>query len=1329
MNASTMIQQPPPLQQDGNLANNWKEWKLSFDCFLIAAGKDSVSSKEKCGLFIHVIGKYGREIFEELDVSEAEKHDYDILRRKFSEYCDPAKNINYERHMFFETYQNEKEFDKFIGELKVNSKNCEFGSLRNSLILTQLIRGLKETHMREKLLAKSTLTLEEASQWCRAAERAGRQGAACEASAARAAAAAAGPLGAVERLARGAPGASGRQRARRPVRGRRPPAPAATPRQYMPHGSVCGKCSYNHGNNRCPASSVQCYRCDKFGHFAKCCQMHFTREVLEEDDSNGEECGGRDNGELLMYNISIESSSNGSCDSWCSLVNVNGVEIKFKLDSGADASVMSLCAYRRAGFIVNNLKKCSTVLREISKKRLPVLGYFDAILKCKDKSCKQKIFVLDINCNNLLGLNACLGLNLIARCDQISLYNVEVDESMFSGIGCLPNECNIQIDESVPPVVSATRKIPMKLRPRLKKELDNMENLRIIKKEDGPTDWVSSIVVVEKPNKSLRICLDPRNLNRAVKRSHFQLPTLDEISSNLSGARYFSKCDAKNGFWMIKLTKQSSKLCTFSTPFGRYRFLRLPFGINCAPEVFHNEMYKIFKLEGVEVYIDDLLIWGKNKQEHDDRLKEVIRRAKENGVKLNRDKCVFGVEEISFLGHKFDKNGMRPDESRVRAIMKMPTPEDKKGLERFLGITNYLARFIPRYSEISAPLRGLLGKNVDFDWQQIHEKTFVRLKSLISSAPVLKYYSPNEPVTVSVDASSHGLGACLMQDGRPVAYAARTLTPTESSWAQIEKELLAVVFGCTRFHQYIYGHHEITVESDHKPLESIFKKQLNETPARLQRLLLKLQNYCVKLQYKRGRLLFIADTLSRAAVEPAAHADRELCDDVTVHVNTLLENVEATQEMLEKIKVETEKDDTLNKVCQYYYAGWPNNKREVNENVRHYWTIHDELHMVEGILFRKDTVVIPTSLREEMLRRIHEGHLGIDKCQRRARDVMWWPGMNADIQRVVLRCDTCQRHRAANPRQPLAPHPIPELPWEVLATDLFEFGGKQYLLVVDYFSKFVEIALLPNIQSATVVAALKNMFSRFGIPQKIVSDNGTQFSSQEFKTFSESWGFTHVTSSPLYPRSNGLAERNVRTIKSLLTKALESREDWQLALLNFRNSALTGEQYSPAQLLMGRRLRSRLPAGAQALRPVAVNADAVRAHRATNTQASKRNYDRGTRDLPTLQPEESVRMRNNKQWIKSKVVKPAQDKRSYWVQTENGSLFRRNRQHLMKVPQSDNCNYRCTDRYIDLDDQQPNSIPSQESPSPALTTPTQPGVVTTRSGRVVRPPRRFIEID
>ncbi|XP_063360590.1 uncharacterized protein K02A2.6-like [Cydia amplana] len=303
-----------------------------------------------------------------------------------------------------------------------------------------------------------------------------------------------------------------------------------------------------------------------------------------------------------------------------------------------------------------------------------------------------------------------------------------------------------------------------------------------------------------------------------------------------------------------------------------------------------------------------------------------------------------------------------------------------------------------------------------------------------------------------------------------------------------------------------------------------------------------------------------------------------------------------------------------------------------------------------------------------MVRRVHEGHLGVDKCQRRARGVMWWPGMARDVERAVLACETCQRHRAAPAREPLQPHDVPERPWQVLAADIFEFKGKLFLLVVDYFSKFVEISCLNNLQSGTVIESLKQMFSRHGIPEKLVTDNGTQFTSMEFKGFCKQWEFAHVTSSPLYPRSNGLAERNVRTIKGLMIKAYETGSDWYLGLLNFRNSPVTGETYSPAQLLMSRSLKTRVGNGNALLKPRTIDRRLFKDERSARINNYKSNYDRGTRALPQLNPNDTVRVKQNKEWVKSQIVNQAQDGRSYWLRTNDGGVYRRNRQHILKVP-------------------------------------------------------------
>lgn len=343
--------------------------------------------------------------------------------------------------------------------------------------------------------------------------------------------------------------------------------------------------------------------------------------------------------------------------------------------------------------------------------------------------------------------------------------------------------------------------------------------------------------------------------------------------------------------------------------------------------------------------------------------------------------------------------------------------------------------------------------------------------------------------------------------------------------------------------------------------------------------------------------------------------------------------------------------------------------------------------------------------------------------------------MVAEIEQVVQRCGVCQRHRAAQPRQPLAPHAPPNQPWQVCAADLFEFKGNHYLLVVDYYSKFVEVAYLPNIQSMTVIKLFKNIFSRFGIPMKFVTDNGTQFSSAEFKKFSESWDFSHVTSSPLYPRSNGLAERNVQTIKKMLTKVSEDGTDWQLALLNFRNTPISGEPYSPAQLLMGRSLNTRLPTGTKVLDPRPVDPGELQATRAIRVARMKGYYDRGTKSLPQLQPGDKVYVRDGKVWVGAQVKSRDQNERSYWVQSDNGGIYRRNREQIMSVPNQGNAQVspRIGGRYDVCDEHRDEAAPLASTIAPRSPTPPPPPPLprdgtyyVTRSGRTVRPPKKFV---
>lgn len=337
-----------------------------------------------------------------------------------------------------------------------------------------------------------------------------------------------------------------------------------------------------------------------------------------------------------------------------------------------------------------------------------------------------------------------------------------------------------------------------------------MENLGVVKRVDEPTEWVSSMVAVEKRGTDrLSICLDPSDLNKYKMREHYPLPTLEDITFKISSARYFRKLDAASGYWQMKLNEQSSKLTIFNTPFRRWRFTRIPFGIASAQEIFQKkEDEALENWDGVNVIIDDILVTGgTTREEHDKNVRTILQRCRERKLKLNPSKMEIGVEEVVYFGHNLTAKGLEPDPNKGGVIRQMRPPTSKKELETVMRMITYLTKFAPKLSEITAPLRELLKKDSEWVWDANMENIFTKVTELITQTPgpVLQYFDPKKEIILQVDASQHRMGAVLMQEGRPIAYSSRAIAMTQRNYAQIEKDMLSIVTGCQKFHQYIYG--------------------------------------------------------------------------------------------------------------------------------------------------------------------------------------------------------------------------------------------------------------------------------------------------------------------------------------------------------------------------------------------------------------------------------------------------------------------------------------------------------------------------------------------
>ena len=661
--------------------------------------------------------------------------------------------------------------------------------------------------------------------------------------------------------------------------------------------------------------------------------------------------------------------------------------------------------------------------------------------------------------------------------------------------------------------------MPFALRESLKIKLDSMEEQGVIKKVDKPTEWVHNLVIVEKKDKSLRICLDPRNLNICVKREHYQIPVLEDITSQLSGKHVFSVIDLKEAFWQIPLTEESMLLTTFSTPFGRYCFTRMPFGICSASEVLQKRAYQTFgDIPDVHIIADDMILASENEKEHDHLITTVLERARANSIKFNLHKIQLKKSEVTYMGNIIGNGVVKPDYEKVRAIVEMPAPTCKKDIQRLLGMLNYLSQYIPNMSTITVPLRNLLKKDVPFEWNFEQEQAFEKIKSILSSPESLRIYDPMKPLQIECDSSKFGIGACLLQEDKPVAYYSKALTPAEINWFPIEKECLAIVCAAERFRHFIYGK-DVEVKSDQKPLETITKKSVHDATPRIQAMLLRLMRYNLYVNYKPGPTMYISDTLSRAYVENSSLEELEV--ETSQRVHTLVANLPVSPDRLKRIREETQKDECLSKLSENVIRGWPKYHKDCHPLIRQYWPIRGEITSIDGILYYNSRIVIPMSLRQEMLRKVHETHLGMDKCKSRARLVVYWPSMCQEINDMIAECSVCAKFRKANQREPLIPHEIPALPWQKVGADIFDFGRKTYLIIVDYFSKFPEVCLLQKGKTAGIVIKhFKSIFSRHGIPEILIADN-VPFNSFEMKRFAREFGFQMKTSSPEYPQSNG----------------------------------------------------------------------------------------------------------------------------------------------------------------------------------------------------------------
>ncbi|UYV69844.1 K02A2.6-like, partial [Cordylochernes scorpioides] len=1050
-------------------------------------------------IFMASIGQLAQKIYKTFKLNEGEENKLQELKGKFNEYFTPKLNYTVERYQFNNIKQCNEPFKEFLTKVKLQAKKCKFDQMEDELIKDRIVVGIQNNDVREKLLSDPDLNITKAIQICVAAENTNTQ------------------LREIKDRNENEPSISTIER----KISRDFSQKAFNPRDTTSFKKLinnCTRCGAKHEINKCPAYGKVCDKCKKANHFSKLCKTAKRERVVnlvEDTEVESDE-----------FSLSINEIKTRNGQEWLERVTFKGNQtVNFKLDTGAQCNVIPLTLSKKLKLKIN-----SSIVRKLltySGESIRVMGETNVTCTIKSKAVVLRFIISEKGITPILGRDACSQLGLIYRVDEVC-PEMEFEE-LFKGIGLIRNykyKADFsEIPKNLP--IKPARKIPFAIKDNVKKELDEMEALGIIKKVNHPTPISSHMVMVRKDGK-IRICLDPSDLNKILLRREFPLKRLEDIAVTLHKSKYFTKLDLKKSVWQLPVDEETQPYLTFSTPWGRYSFLRVPFGIKTAPEIMQQIMTDLLSdLKGVENSMDDILIHAPDLDTLRKRTYEVLSLLKSTGIKLNKEKCVFEREQVKFLGHLISKAGIQIDPGKVKAINDIQSPRNRKELQRLLEGTCFEILY------------------------------------------------PNAALTMSVDASSHAVGAVLMQDNRPIAFASATLIDYQRNYPQIEKEALAIQFGCRKFHKYIFGR-PVLVETDHKPLETIFKKCLSKSPLRLQRILLELQPYDLKVKYVRGKDMFIADLLNRDCVEEEKFENEHLEILLCISMPQGLTNNE--------LVTATETDPELSQLKSLLINGWPEHKSGVPIECRLYWPFREEISLHEGLIFKGLRIIIPKSLRVKVLKSLHIGHIGINGTLQRAKESIYWPGVTKDIINQGEKCMICISNSRSNQKQTIINKEIPKFPWQIVASDVFMYNDHNYLLVTDSYSGYIDFKELKSLNSKETIVYLKEWFAQHGIPKVLETDNGTNYSSREFKQFSQEWSFTHQTSSPLHPRSNGLAERAVQTAKSLLRKCERGKEDIQMALLNYRNTPREGLG-SPVQRLYSRRTRTVLPIKEDLLEP------------------------------------------------------------------------------------------------------------------------------------------------
>lgn len=726
---------------------------------------------------------------------------------------------------------------------------------------------------------------------------------------------------------------------------------------------------------------------------------------------------------------------------------------------------------------------------------------------------------------------------------------------MGSGLGCATGVSHVIDTGDSLPIKQRYYRVSPYIEKAIHQEIDRMLSLGVI--EPSNSAWSSPVVMVQKSSGDYRFCVDFRQVNKVTRRDAYPLPYVSSILDRLRNARFISSIDLKSAYWQVPLEEQSKEKTAFTVPGrGLYQFTRMPFGLHNAPATWQRFVDKVLgSLDGsVFVYLDDIIIVTPDFESHVKVIGEVLDKLHKAGLTVNAEKCEFGKKELRYLGYLVTKEGLHTDPSKVECIVNYPAPRNVREVRRFLGMLGWYRNFIKNFASRVSPLTKLTHKNHKFVWTPVCEASFQDVKQCLISSPILACPDFSEEFILQADASQIGLGCVLcqkFQDGEKViSYASRTLTPQESKYSTTELECLAVLWGIEKFRAYIEGT-KFTVITDHASL--LWLHRLKNPSGRLARWALRMQGYNFSILHRKGKSHNVPDALSRAFVS-YIDVTPENCDN---WYRELRSSIRSCPQKYPKFKI---RDDKIYKFVNYGHPTYDHNTD---------WKL-----------------VLPKSLRRDALKENHDephsGHLGYFKTKKRISSLYYWPGLSADVLRYIRNCEVCKSQKPEQklPHGVMAPR-IVSRPWEVVSSDIIgplpmSYKRNRYILVVcDIFTKYCLLFPLKKATSQAVVSHLEeDVFMIYGVPERLICDNGKQYVSHAFRKMCASYDCSIVFNAQYSPSANP-TERVNRVIKTMIRSYItqdQRKWDENLPKIGFglRTAIHEVTGFSPAYLNFGR---------------------------------------------------------------------------------------------------------------------------------------------------------------